>query len=461
MVKYSLSSPERPSFLPSSATFVCILSTRYYSITMTLQGIDNSLDRRLEQIHLAAPSSIPAFSDETDTGMDSSNTLIAKPSRNLVELPKEVIENILTHVFAHHDQVLNYDNEEADGLVTINGGLPTAMPMYNLGDRSDNIEEDFRMPYYTSLSTSCHLGLPAGTLNVLQTCGLLYVIGARTFYGMYEFRTTSAESFRLLFTKHIGPSNLKSIRRLSIGLPHAVKTMPTKFINRYTRMLETQMPQLKHFEITTKFGRWYNPVTANPGSTWVENHRGLLWFSAWVTRSHPVLKCAVWDEEGTVSNNKVDSERAGYYDRREVVITVALMGTKPADIQTMEDPKDIEARNDLLPMVLVDDYDSEDDPEDLWTPTAHEEYAEFDDITGERIKAEEVKPASRLLLDSWKIRRTGFVALSKHENCRPYRYQLPLTAVNSEAHTPTYDAMNDDILCEERFFHRTTALLPK
>jgi hypothetical protein len=187
------------------------------------------------------------------------------------------------------------------------GPMLIAYPKYDRND--DCVEDDFRMPYYTALTRDTHLGLPTGTLmNVLRTCEVLYSVGSPTFYGMYHFRAIPAEAFRLKFTKHIGPTNLSSIRHLSMGLPHALKTIPTKFLKRYTRMLETQMPRLTHFELTTENCRWFEPVTVSPSHGRIENHRGLLWFSSWVDRSHPVLNCAVWYEEGTVSGNNIDSD---------------------------------------------------------------------------------------------------------------------------------------------------------
>ena len=114
------------------------------------------------------------------------------------------------------------------------------------------------MPWYESLIAGCpHLRLPWGTLALLSVCTQIYETGAPVFYSLYTFRTTSAESFRLLFTKHIGASNLRAIRKLVIGLPYGVKTMPSKYIGRYRRMIDYQMPHLHETIIKTKFGRWY------------------------------------------------------------------------------------------------------------------------------------------------------------------------------------------------------------
>ena len=64
-----------------------------------------------------------------------------------------------------------------------------------------------------------------------------------------------------------------------------------------------------------------------------------------------------------------------------------------------------------------------------------------------------VKPACRILLDSWKIRRTGFVGLSSKSTCRPYSYQLRDTAANSEASKPLLGTMSVQEQLEESYFH--------
>ena len=58
-----------------------------------------------------------------------------------------------------------------------------------------------------------------------------------------------------------------------------------------------------------------------------------------------------------------------------------------------------------------------------------------------------------ILLDSYKIRRTGWSALGTKRSCRPYEYQLPPNASSSEASRPATftDAL---VECEEKYFHR-------
>ena len=277
------------------------------------------------------------------------------------------------------------------------------------------------MPWYNALASDYpHLGLPEGTLNLLYVCSQLYEIGPSTFYGMYGFRTVSAESFRLLFTKHIGPSNLKSIRQLAIGLPHGVKTMPSKFIGRYTRMLDVQMPQLQEFTITAKFGRWYHPVTLNPFNTWIENHRGMLWFAAWVSRSHPLLKFAVWNEMSTVFRNRLDDSTWDHFDNRpDVEITLTISATRPKGLQKLSNPRIAGTLNAELDSL----YGAPEPDED-----GYHYIDAFDSETGLPIRPHSVVSATNLLLDTYKIRRTGFVSLSTREACRPYAYQLPINA---------------------------------
>lgn len=389
----------------------------------------------------------------TSSGDTTSLSDTTTSTIKLLDLPPEVLRLICEEVFSSY-------NEVYEGFTTrcIASTLKVASPRYALGDRSNNIEDDRRMPHYTHLTPGySHLGLPRGTLSLLSVCSQLYEVGSPAFYGLYEFRTTSAESFRLLFTKHIGAMNLKSIRRLSIGLPHGIKIMPSKYIGRYTRMLDNRMPQLQNFIITTKFGRWNYPVTLNPRHTWVECHRGMLWFGAWVTRSHPQLKYAVWDEKNTVFQNKLDDQVLGSFDSRpDVELTVTISSIQPKDLQVMRDPRIIQARNEALVEVM-----------------GEPEIGEFGDIIDHRfhplsglpLDVEVVEPATRMLLNSWEIRRQGFVGLSTLGTCRPYAYQLPISARNSEAATPVENSMNEQVLLEELFLHnktpeKTLAMLP-
>ena len=319
------------------------------------------------------------------------------PLPGLLSLPPELLERVCKFVFANY--VVDPDSYDSMTGEYESRILQIANPRYSLADRGTYAEDDYHMPIYTTLSNERHLGLPAGTLSILRVCTKLNQIGYRVFYGMYQFQSYSAESFRLLFTKHIGPGNLKAIRKLSIGLPHALKTMPSKYIGRYTRMLDTQMPRLAQFRITSKFGRWFRAKTLLPGSTWVENHRGLLWTAAWVTRSHPGLRFAVWDEKNTVYQNKIDDERAEYYDQRPLVeLAVTIYSTKPNNLQSFENPKHIEARNSKLPPVP-----SADDDDGATMQLIDDEF--FQPILETQGPAghEVVRPATRILLDSWKI----------------------------------------------------------
>ena len=58
-----------------------------------------------------------------------------------------------------------------------------------------------------------------------------------------------------------------------------------------------------------------------------------------------------------------------------------------------------------------------------------------------------------MLLDTWKIRRTGWFALANYTACRPYPYQLNPCASGSEANKPNILKMTEDELYEELYFH--------
>jgi hypothetical protein len=65
---------------------------------------------------------------------------------------------------------------------------------------------------------------------------------------------------------------------------------------------------------------------------------------------------------------------------------------------------------------------------------------------------------SRMLLNSYKIRRTGWRMMTRDGNSRAYRSQLQPDAVSSEANTPPVEGMPAKVLAEEVFFHKYTTI---
>jgi hypothetical protein len=140
---------------------------------------------------------------------------------NLLDLPTEILRNIYKYI------LLEYDAPQT--LVTPQ--LKVANPHYLLASHGSNVNGDYHMPYYTNLASDHqHLGLARGTLSLLRTCSQIYQEAAPLLYSSYQFCSSSAESFRALFTKDIGVSNTKAIRKLCLGLPHCLKTMPSKYL---------------------------------------------------------------------------------------------------------------------------------------------------------------------------------------------------------------------------------------
>ena len=276
----------------------------------------------------------------------------------------------------------------------------------------------------------------------------------------------------------IGFGNARHIKSLTMGLPHPVKTMPTKYIKRYTYMFEQHMPGLSTLKITTKFGRWFVPVMIHPYNIWIETNAGLLWFAAWITRSNDRLRYALWDEKNSVSGNRLDDARLPDWDERPLVeLSVTLTKKKPEGIQVTRDPNEIMAENDELP---EDPTDSEEDdigePGFEWVSNAGSVASDGDVVTdlmdGMSITSAEediianlaqgasesqrqpIFPATRILLDAYAIRRKGrAVLLTDRDVCRPYPYQLSPESNGSEAKKPTLQEMSDDVLAEELFLH--------
>lgn len=69
-----------------------------------------------------------------------------------------------------------------------------------------------------------------------------------------------------------------------------------------------------------------------------------------------------------------------------------------------------------------------------------------------------------MLLDSWKIRRTGFWDIGLAENYRPYKYQLPTAASTSEHNTPTVitsdSVRSDELFTYEKYPEEAAKKLP-
>ncbi|ETN47107.1 uncharacterized protein HMPREF1541_01297 [Cyphellophora europaea CBS 101466] len=366
----------------------------------------------------------------------------------------------------------------------------TIKPSFALAPHENVVDGDRFMPWYTNLEQGSG-GLPANGLAVLRACNKLYELGLRALYGMHEFTTYSAEAFRCLFTKHIGPTKLGFIQKLTLGLPHAVKTKPSMYLGRYMRMVENMTGLQKLTVTTTTRGL---PRTHVPCSHWVEVNRGLLHLASWTTLRSPRLKYAVWEESGTVLNNRIEQR---WSDGRLSVV----IGTKrPRNLRQMANPLAAMERNSRLwderaalretlhanylaiwnyeeqmvdylacqvhlellsitPFVIVEDeWDDYDDMiEEMQLPSLPI-YPQLLQITAAELdifhrEPETIESPSGLLLNSWKIRRVGFEKLGQEEHCRPYEYQLPPSASGSESVTPALETMSGNVLAEELYLH--------
>jgi hypothetical protein len=321
--------------------------------------------------------------------------------------------------------------------------LKTATPRYYI-DRSRAINYEQRTPFYTTIKEKGNLSLTKNTTAILRLSKRFHKICAPVLYETYEFASFAAESFRIKFLPLIGKENAASIRRLRIGLPFGIKTEPSKNIGRYVRMLERDLPRLHLLQVTTVFGRWQWPVTHSPNNTWIESNRGLIWFASWLTRDHSSLKYAVWSEENTVNNNVLDDHYpldGGWDDRKDVRLTVTFSEDRPVGLKIMEHPAEIQERN----AQLFQDEDGKLEGAEIVQPAS---------VGSQRTTAPRANVILQgILLDSYKIRRTGWSALGTKRSCRPYEYQLPGNASDSEGSRPATftDAL---VECEEKYFHK-------
>ena len=205
------------------------------------------------------------------------------------------------------------------------------------------------MPVYLpQISTSGRFWLPLKSLDIFLVSKLWYLHACSEVYRSLKFRFGLAESFRVRFTEWIGPSNLGAIRRLTLEVPYCLITMPSRYLAKYLRLLCVQMPRLKEFVFTTTIRRNDQAYTQDGQiDTWTEKHRALLHASAWVMARHENLKSAIWDEEGTVVNGRLDDAKTALrQDWRPVVKLSVSMYAKPQNfLQVMETPEAIREFN--------------------------------------------------------------------------------------------------------------------
>ena len=297
--------------------------------TMGDQSFDN-VTEEVEQRLVEAQS--PRTNESQGAEEQWGQTCFTAPFR-LFDLPEEIQRQILALVLTVQVKEARQDGLGGEETVLV---LPHAEPRY---ERDAGVfEGDRRMPRYSGLMQHWqHLGVPRERLAVLTVSRHFYEHGSAALYGLYHFRTYCSEAFRVLFTKHIGAANTANIKSLTMGLPHALKTMPSKYLGRYLYLLSVGMPKLNQLKVTTKFGRWYYPTTYQPAHPWVECHRGMLWFASWVTLRHEGLKFAVWDERNTVWGNKIEADKAIWFDNRIVELCVTITRYKPKGLESMID----------------------------------------------------------------------------------------------------------------------------
>lgn len=402
----------------------------------------------------------------------------------LLDLPHEILLKVFEFIFLEFNaatpaQQLQDGNEWA---------IKVARPRYTLGSYYQMFNRDRFLPFYNELVSSGNLGLSHGTTSALLICRSLHQIAAEAFYQLYPFEIFPAESFRTKFSKLIGPTNLRHIRSLKFGLPHATKTMPSLYLPRYLRLLAEEMPLLEEFTVTTSTGHW--PRTITPGDPGIEKSRGLLLFGSYVTLRHPRLKFATWYEDNTFNGREFDlNDDSGN-------MSVVVTAKRPNNLQSFEDPEEtLDANSGLTRdqeaiskrvkaqaeeveayrtnLAAYNEYTARQAFQELplCDPSFSEEYWDENGLlksvaqpiprhpyvleNWERRTLDNrptfIIPPYGLLLDSYKIRRAGFLGLVEYPKYRPYTYQMPPDASSSEVSTPSPSALSEDELCDELF----------
>ena len=412
----------------------------------------------------------------------ASNDSASKMPFNLLDLPDEILLNIFDWVLYKEEYIYR-----------------TVIRLsYYLAYRYHHIcvDGDRCMPMYDRLKPS-NLGLDPNTLSLFRVNKRISKLGSSILYGSYKFYFHEAEPFRVLFPRQISQKNISLMRSVELGeLPHAVKTMPSRHLPRCLELFG-KMPHLQHLVIYTS--TWGRPRTLDPADFIAEPERGLLLMAAWVTLRHGNLKLAVFEESGTVDFDGVHHPTA-----RGGVKRVILTSRRPGNLQHNSDPECVSQYNlqlsedrlflnrkwydwhksqvayyayarqhkeflifmslwEITPFgLLEDDFVSREYPflnSESQTPIHIEPRAdprlppltvEEDERRAEKPRS--LQPISGLLIDSYKVRYTGFEALARPSMHSPLLYQLHPNAHDSESNTPrSFPAMSTSVLRNELF----------
>ena len=191
---------------------------------------------------------------------------------------------------------------------------------------------------------------------------------------------------------------MANIRCLHLDLPPCLIAVPSLYLPKYCKMFVNDLvglDELKLFRTLSNSceneSRSYVRYIGNP---WLETHQALIRTAAWITRTHPTMKSAVWNEQNTVSYDNTYSI-IGCFDQ--------LRLTQPI--------------NDILLSITI--YAKK--PRSPHFPTS----------------ARMHKPVENMLLNSFDIRQNDLDLRELQEYRRPYFYQATSNAASSEATTPS------------------------
>ena len=440
----------------------------------------------------------PAFLAPPWSIMSSDHELDEMPTSprdppTLLSLPIEIQEQILDHIFATFEWRTAIDRF---GTAYQRHALKHATPMYPVGTNTNIVDWRQllrgvdRAPAQASLLKGSKPSLTAGTMSILATCRRLHDLGIAVFYGMYSFRIKHAETFRLNFAKHLRPQKLQAIRTLQIDLPFPLLRHTKTFLPLYLRMFTEEMPYLTFLRIDTPVKR--RNASGSKFFPAAGTHTALLGLASFITLRHPLLKYAVWKEDHTYAHDGVLA-----FECNRVNLSVHLSSKRPY-LRWYDDPaariesntklqksrsvvqskckryeivmelynRRLDTYNDFLsrqtfhmlspyqPETADEYWDAGGQPKFHFPPTHPPGlFLTFDEQNLLETEPETIPDPRHLLLDSWKIRRTRYTVESPIEEYRPYRFQLPVTARDSESMTPSQALMSFEELCEENLAH--------
>ena len=169
-----------------------------------------------------------------------------------------------------------------------------------------------------------------GSTTNLRTCKRFAIEGAEILYGSSKISCKPDHAFASTFLLTICPFNGSCIRSVHLSMDRFFKYDTTSFTrpqleeilhdntNFFVNLFSQTLNQLQELVLAIPVGRRYH-LNLNSGlpsskTWWIRAHCSMLWFSAWTTIRHPILKRAVWSQRWITRYTPDAAEGLQYLD---------------------------------------------------------------------------------------------------------------------------------------------------